>query len=1153
MIVGKSLRKSWIIFTALALLGVVWAGGLMGADDVLLNPFFKEAPKGIGEGVPPNVFLLIDTSASMLWSTSGDVNDVPASGTCYSGPAGSSPYYVLPSPVPHNPVVGDPYYFYESSETWCTYGDGSQPYKMYTGEQYQYWGRDLDSSNNIENDPNCYAQDNDYLRYKRGNRANGLVPNDSRAFKMKLVLWRLLRSPDVVRDAVVGVATYVQQDYSSWGDNGLPWADWYRGVTKSGSFAYREASWPNGRFGYDNPNSSGTGGSGMTYYGRSVRLSRGVLISTNESSKRAMFIVQPSQMYQLSGGAYVATQARDKVTQWFDGVEDSTNKELRFDGKRPLTQSIAFSEGANYSKLEGSLRDFFCARKSGVYDINDSRPSAEPTYIRQWCQGNYAIILTAGGQNRDNTDPVEAVRALYNARISYYGWGVDPATGSYRKSQPVKVFVVAFVNPNPTSDKGRQLKRTLEKMADVGDDGLENGSASPFYANDVGALMDAFRRIFDSINSNAGSGGAPVVSPRKDGETFVYSSSFSVPSSSRAMQWKGDIVCYGFDKDGNQTRKWSAAEMLNKREHSDRALLAVVNGEGLKRVLNSGSFSYLDQLASQMGLSSSGASAATQAELFLRWLMGDRTVAYDANGFKIKWDEDLDENYLYKRAGQRYKMGDVYHSGMVELTIYNSNGGKDIALFAQDNLGLLHAFDVSNGSERWAFAPPNVLEGRRMVGLKQFQGAWLQTTDPMQSYYSVPRYLLDGPLVVERTREGKYVLLGLLGRGGCGLYAMDVTSPWSPSFLWAVENQVFEFKGDSSMPGFSSSPKLVIWGSKSREVLSHVQAYGTKRDYRELLLSTSTPVVGTYLGEDVLLMGNGYPGPSGMSKQGAVYLSSLFTGDIKNKFTHSDMKSVVGSPKALAPSDGSREIDLFYFGDLSSSIWRASASKGQVSCIVPSGVIPGGMGISHGLAIGRSGGALWIAGVTGDDGGLDNPSGTRAVMFSFPLARAESGGITKTGDLNGVNAYDQSTAGSTDGWYMPLDQSGANRERPSTPPVIKNGYALFATFTPSSGACVAGTGRLYAVDLRTGKSGWGGLKYREVENLKITGITIYKNKIYMGVQRFADISDSALKKAFGSDAKASWDSGLVTISLPPNVPADKDKVGKYDRLYWRRR
>ena len=53
------------------------------------------------------------------------------------------------------------------------------------------------------------------------------------------------------------------------------------------------------------------------------------------------------------------------------------------------------------------------------------------------------------------------------------------------------------------------------------------------------------------------------------------------------------------------------------------------------------------------------------------------------------------------------------------------------------------------------------------------------------------------------------VMIGTLGRGGCGLYAMDVTSSdTGPRMLWALEN-------NSSYHGGTLQKNLTTWGGLS--------------------------------------------------------------------------------------------------------------------------------------------------------------------------------------------------------------------------------------------------------------------------------------------------------------------------------------------------
>lgn len=1155
-----------VLAVALAALGSL-ASGSFGDDPLELHPFTKEAPPGVGNNEPPNVFILVDTSASMLWATSGDVNDVPAPAGQYSGPPGSVPApYPLVEPTPHHAVGGDRYYYYESSETWCTYGDGSQPY---SGQAY--WGRDLDPSNNIWNDENCYAQDNDDLRYQSENTAR-LVPNDSRAFKMKLVLWRLLHNSEIIRDARVGFATYKQSEVS------LSDADWYRG---KGDPLYRGTKWPNGVFGNQ---------TGSNYYGHSVRITRGVLINQNEQSKRAMFREEPQDLYKKTGeNAYspIATNL-SKVLRWFDGVETgSSNRELRFDGKRPLAQAIAFSEGRNFSNREGSLRDLFCARVNETFDTTDQHKSTKPLYIQQWCQGNYAIILTAGGQNRDNLDPVAAVKALHDTRLTYTEWGNDPEGKPYR-SQPVKVFIVAFANPDPTSPKGIALKRTLERMADVGDDGEENGSAVPFYGNDVKSLLDSFKSIFRIIQNASGTGGAPLVSPQQDGSAEVFFNSF-LPQDRR--QWVGEVTCCTRGVTGNLLEKWRASRKLNARSYSARTAYVpdyVQSGNrGLLPVQFSGTppvLAHGAELGEKLGLApvtqgGKTVSVGEQATLFFRWLLGDKTVSQGDLG--ILWNEDYPEDYPGKNSRERYKLTDAYHGGMVEVgkgTLAFPD--RPSTLYAQTNQGMLHAFKVSDGTERWAFIPPQTLEGKRLLGLKRDHNAWLRSE-------SLPRYLLDGPISVEDATfsDGTVhtVLLGLTGRGGAGLYALDVSDPDSPTFLWAVENDLFAFQSSAADPPRLKAGQVLRWSRGSTGVTRTAYAHAglpSSWNYRELLWTVAYPPVG-WLQDDTgrryaFLLSNGanptnLQGPG--NANGAVYLGNLQTGAVigrydegkdagKDKGPSVRPGNILASPLVLKEGD-SRKLGTFLVGDDQGGVWKgicgvAPEERSFTRLLAPN-VLPGSLGIAYSLAAGGQWGGVWLCGVTGDAEGLVSGSNPQGVFFSLRLSEAEAGSITSKSDLDEVLQGDQSASDSPKGFFLRFEHAAGSEELPTTPPVVKNGHVVFATFKPDKRPCKAGSARLYSLNLATGRGDWEGeQKYREVENVKISGLTVHGNKIYAGVTALLGNPDAQLKAAFGGSATLNPGSGnqnLLVLDIPPGFPKDPSSanVGRYHRLFWKKR
>jgi type IV pilus assembly protein PilY1 len=145
--------------------------------------------------------------------------------------------------------------------------------------------------------------------------------------------------------------------------------------------------------------------------------------------------------------------------------------------------------------------------------------------------------------------------------------------------------------------------------------------------------------------------------------------------------------------------------------------------------------------------------------------------------------------------------------------------------------------------ENWAFIPPNVLGYRRLLGLKVDAGGNWRTNEK----YSVPKYLLDGPLVAEDVYFGgayRTVMLGSLGRAGAGMYALDITDPSIPKFLWALENNYYDQATMAVRPvddGPSSGGPRPAPGDirLSTVAASDSSALGRLR------LTVSTPFIGT--------------------------------------------------------------------------------------------------------------------------------------------------------------------------------------------------------------------------------------------------------------------------------------------------------------------
>ena len=94
-------------------------------------------------------------------------------------------------------------------------------------------------------------------------------------------------------------------------------------------------------------------------------------------------------------------------------------------------------------------------------------------------------------------------------------------------------------------------------------------------------------------------------------------------------------------------------------------------------------------------------------------------------------------------------------------------------VYAAANDGMLHAFDGTTGNEAWSYIP-----GIVVPQLYKLADA---------AYATNHQFYVDGQLVAGDAYDGtnwRTVLVGGLGRGGKGYYALDITDPASPKALW---------------------------------------------------------------------------------------------------------------------------------------------------------------------------------------------------------------------------------------------------------------------------------------------------------------------------------------------------------------------------------
>ena len=86
----------------------------------------------------------------------------------------------------------------------------------------------------------------------------------------------------------------------------------------------------------------------------------------------------------------------------------------------------------------------------------------------------------------------------------------------------------------------------------------------------------------------------------------------------------------------------------------------------------------------------------------------------------------------------------------------------------------------------------------------------------------------------------------------------------------------------------------------------------------------------------------------------------------------------------------------------------------------------------------------------------------------------------------------------------------------------------------------------------------GILSGEEVENVKISGLTVHNNRVYAAVEMLQPGADQQIGQAFGSGSVVNAGGGnqnLAILDLPQGIPKDPESanVGRYHRLFWKKR
>ena len=294
-------------------------------------------------------------------------------------------------------------------------------------------------------------------------------------------------------------------------------------------------------------------------------------------------------------------------------------------------------------------------------------------------------------------------------------------------------------------------------------------------------------RCAPSRPARSGSGAAASTLQPVAGDNSLFIAKYTT------VEWTGDLVSRTIDPQSGviaSTDTWSARTVLDARVAAGTARNiyyakrdAGANTGALR------SFTYAN--LSTDGLNGNFDNVCSKTVPLTQCSDGGYDVAGANSGANmVAW---LRGSYDVRYRLRQHILGDIIGGAPVyvrkpsfQYTENNyaafvaANATRTGVVYAASNDGMLHAFDGTTGQEKWAYVPTMVMD--RMYRLAD------------NDYGNRHEYLVNGaPVVGDIFVPGspgtwKTILVGGLGAGGRGYYALDITNPDSPQVLWEFTN-----------------------------------------------------------------------------------------------------------------------------------------------------------------------------------------------------------------------------------------------------------------------------------------------------------------------------------------------------------------------------
>lgn len=652
-----------------------------------------------------------------------------------------------------------------------------------------------------------------------------------------------------------------------------------------------------------------------------------------------------------TGGTIVATCGTSKATLV------TTVNSIKADSWTPLGESMETI--LNYYKRTNSTAPIIApCQKNFVIVVTDGHPTKDlgvSTYLHDCdhhggCPGNCVSIGSPDDNSNDCTEHI--------TDVAWYLNHTDLRTDSgYDGVQNVVTYTIGF---------GVDASVLAESAA--------NGDGQYYRAENAADLWTSLELVMLDIISRISTGAAvAVVSTERGTDEMLYRGKF-MPGS-----WNGYLEAFDLPYTQGESPAWEAGYRMANAGPNVRQIWTALGNAAL-----------MEFVTGRAGVlqASLGADTVAKAEELISWTRGE-----DVSGYRDRND---------------WILGDIIHStpvvvgppaGFAEDADYqafiSANASRPRMLYVGSNDGMLHAFAASTGDEAWAFVPEFALPKLKAIADTSYCHTYTVDLTP-----SVEDVKFDG--------AWHTVLVGGGREGGAAYFALDVTSPYSPSLLWQV-----------TLPNNKANASEVEFA--------------------------------TIDGTAVALIGSGLDESTGRAYLETYRVSDgAHLGSLQLSANAARRNRATGARVVDLDYDGNH--DVAYIGDLQGHLWRiefggsTNPSAWDVSCLW-----------SGGYEITATPSAAY-----GENGMVHVYFGTGAYLVTADITRYDRNIFCCVFDRQdghqNATLVDQTSSihdvDDADGWYIRLGHTDG--ERVTEPAVAVAGAVLFTSYVPSNELCTAG-------------------------------------------------------------------------------------------------